>query len=550
LGSSHETQDLPVERVKVLSRANDSSSSGGVQPHPRENEPELRTRRALIRRYYNVIEVSPDGRSAISAAVREALTPQMIYTHVKHLYGADQFWVDPATGEREQRNMAFEKRRLYKLDDKGRLVCGRGYFDAVVDTLEGLGYQVFFQDLTPAGPRPHAYEENWELVDRHVDYRPRQREALELLAANDIGVFDAAPGMGKTFLMSAASLLYPKARFAMITKGKDRMAHLMRELTQFIPTCGKVGGGGKNFSSRVTVYSADSLHHYRDGDADFMMVDEVHEMMADKYVEAMARLFRTTRNFGLSATTAGRADGTDARLESMFGRTIFKMTQQESEALGLVVPVDVRWLDVIMAQNPCTGMQGPTKKRWGIWRNYERNATIAEAANAHPDAQVLIIVETVEHAVYLAQHLPDFELCYGTMSHDTCQKYIEHDMLPVGYTPLPYAERKLIQEEFAAGTLKKVIATDVWSTGVSFEQLQVMIRADARGSKILDTQIPGRVDRISEGKSVGIVYDCMDQFDDEFRGKARGREKNYKKRGWQQVKPVRTGRQMALALND
>lgn len=503
----------------------------------------------LIRRYYNLIEVSPNGLDPLPQTVRDVLTPHMIYTHVKHLYGKDRYWVDPVTGDRQQRSMAFEKRRLYKMDDRGRLVCGRGYLGRVVELLEGLGYDVFYKDMTPEGPRPDAYTENWDLLLNTIEFRPRQEEVLVEIAANECGILDAAPGVGKTFIMAAASLLYNKARFALVTRGKDRMNHLLREVTQFLPSVGMVGAG-QNHKHRVTIYSADSLHKYEEGDADFALFDEFHELMADKYVEVMARRFRTTRNFGLSATTTGRKDGTDARAESFFGRTIFHMTQQESEALGLVVPVEIRWLDVIMQHNPAAGKTGVPQKRWGIWRNDERNEVIAEAANAHPDSQVLILVETVEHAIYLAQFLPDFELVYGTLSEKDCDYYINHEMLPRNYMPLPQHERKAMQEEFETGELRKVIATDVWATGVSFEHLSVLIRGDARNSKILDTQIPGRVDRISDGKDVGIVYDCLDQFDDSLRKKAKDRERNYKKRGWQQTKPERSGRQLTLALND
>jgi hypothetical protein len=79
-----------------------------------------------------------------------------------------------------------------------------------------------------------------------------------------------------------------------------------------------------------------------------------------------------------------------------------------------------------------------------------------------------------------------------------------------------------------------VIATDVWARGVSFDSLQVLFRADARSTPIIDEQIPGRVSRTHAGKSVGILYDCEDSFDTRFRAAAMRRRANYKDKGWAQ----------------
>ena len=84
-----------------------------------------------------------------------------------------------------------------------------------------------------------------------------------------------------------------------------------------------------------------------------------------------------------------------------------------------------------------------------------------------------------------------------------------------------------------------VISTDVWATGVDFEQLSVLVRADDRDSDIVDVQGPGRVSRIYTApdgtrKEVGEVIDCMDTFDPTFYRKSLGRRNSYKLLGWEQ----------------
>ena len=191
-----------------------------------------------------------------------------------------------------------------------------------------------------------------------------------------------------------------------------------------------------------------------------------------------------------------------------------------------------------MNRNPAQGRKNVPKKRWGIWRNQYRNAVIAHTVQQHSDEdQVLILVETIEHAVHLHQFLPEYELCYAEMELEDLDRYKRNGMLPEDYEPMTAERRSELRIAFENHEVKKVIATDVWSTGVSFERLAVLVRADARGSAIMDTQAPGRVARIHDesGKSMGIVYDFDDHFDRGFKSKSRTRRKNYTEKGWEQV---------------
>ncbi len=107
-------------------------------------------------------------------------------------------------------------------------------------------------------------------------------------------------------------------------------------------------------------------------------------------------------------------------------------------------------------------------------------------------------------------------------------------LLPADYKPMTPPRREAMRRAFEEHRLRKVIATDVWSTGVSFEQLAVLIRADARSSEIMDDQAPGRVVRIHEGKQEGLIYDCWDMFDANFKRKSQERWRRYAAKGWTQ----------------
>ena len=153
--------------------------------------------------------------------------------------------------------------------------------------------------------------------------------------------------------------------------------------------------------------------------------------------------------------------------------------------------------------------------------------------------QVLIVARTIEHVLAIKQFLPDFEVIYGgNLSIQDHNWFRREGLWPSGLQPLTREKRIEMTHMFELGVLKKVICTGIWNTGVSFNQLAVLIRADAAGTSIPNTQIPGRVSRIHTDKDKAIVHDYIDCFDPGFLGRSTRRERDYVKNGWLQIKEV------------
>lgn len=486
-----------------------------------------------VRKYGIFLEFGmPDGRP-IPAPLLSALVKPLVYNHVEHLRGLDRLMADGS-----QRYVDITARRLYDLNENGCLQTSLGFLPRLLEICKQNGYDLQYEDLSPPKARPKAYEPDWSRLDRFTEWRYRQRECLGTIASSLCGIINAIPAFGKTEMIGRLAVLFPHAKFAVVTKRKDVAQTIFRRLTKVLSNVGFVGDSKKRYG-RVTVYISKSMHK-ADPDVDFLFVDESHEACADETSEVLLRTFVHSRNFGFTATPDGRADGTSIRLEYMFGPQIFKLGWKEGVDNGLVVPVEVRWINIEMDRNPAAGYKNDvTIKKHGLWRNGVRNSLIAEAVQQHRDDQVLILVETVEHAVMLQQYLPDYALCYGTMEPDKLAEYISEGFLPEGYQPLSPAGREKMREDFEAGTLRHVIATDVWSTGVSFEQLAVLFRADGRDSVTMDDQAPGRVVRLhnESGKKVGIVYDCWDCFSTKFSRVSANKYRRYRKNGWTQFRP-------------
>lgn len=621
----------------------------------------------LIRQSANLIDISIDGVNGLPRELIDALTPMLTYTHKRTLHGAESY--DPITGERRRVQITHPK--LYRIDSD-RICTGAGFTQAVTTKLQELGHRVYYVDLTPAHPRADRYNVHPAAVDGLIQYRARQDECVAAIIASRGGIIKAPTGFGKTTMMSACSLIHPKAKVHIVVKQVSIAYRILRQLTKFLPSVGMIGDG-KYKPGRVTVITADSLHK-SDGDADFLFVDECiagdakiatptgyklmrdiiigdrvlchdgsrvvvravtnkwfkgnrptvlvsaglsqlrctpchvvacgsgwsrvsnlatsallwqlsdsgrdadgcrlasvepstdtdvwdievegchnffadgllvhncHQIVTDNYSTKIAERYKYSRNFGFSATPYARSDGAHARLHSMFGPTIFEMTYQEAVALGLTVQIKVHWLPIRMDRNPAAGKTNDVvRKRHGIWQNEYRNSEIGKAvAELDPDSQTLVLVETVEHAVHLWRHMPTFQLCYSEMKPHDHQEYIRKGFLPPDFVNVTSEMRYNMQLAFERCELKRVIATDVWSTGVDFDNLSTVVRADARDSEIMDTQGPGRASRVKEGKPHGNVIDTIDYFDRNWQTKSRGRFLTYESLGWEQDWP--TGR--------
>ena len=488
----------------------------------------------VIQRCGNVLTITSEDNMPLDLDFVNLLVKDLKYQHVEHLHGQAQR--NPVTGQRQ-----FFKTTEYKLFryENGKLVLPGGYLARIAARLKKLGVKAKFQDVPPARKRPNCFTPQWANLDGRIKFRPRQEECLQTIAKVPCGIIKAVTGFGKSTLIGAAALLFPEAKIHVVTKSVDVAERIVKSIKRFIPRVGFVGDGSRQWE-RVTVITAGSLGH-SDGDADFLFCDEVHQLATINFSKSLAQRYRHSRNFGLSATPYARMDNAHAVLEPLFGPMIFELTYQQAVELGLVVPIRVTWLPIRMSFNPVERYSNRVaKKRYGVWTNHHRNGIIANAVREYDaDKQVLILVETIEHAVHLGHLLPEYTLVYSSMMPSDLANYKKKGLLPKDYKSLTDYDKHRLRDEFEAGTLKKVIATDVWATGVDFEQLNVLVRADDRDSDIVDVQGPGRVSRTyvsPDGikKEFGEVIDCMDTFDSTFYRKSMGRRNSYKLLGWEQ----------------
>jgi superfamily II DNA or RNA helicase len=312
-------------------------------------------------------------------------------------------------------------------------------------------------------------------------------------------------------------------------------------LLRYIPGVGRVGGGHRERGLK-TVYTADSWHH-SSFDADIVLVDECHQLVRPRHLRMLNR-YQQARHFGFTASRNTRADNAWRWLESIYGPVVFFMDNSEAEQLGLSAQVLVQWIEInselMGGVNPILSLDDPVEiKRMAFWRNRPRNRRIAEVVRTlvREGQQVLVLVDTVDHGLHLRRELPEATLCYAEHALQQPHKrlaYIQSGLMTSDEPSMTADRREAYRLAFEGGEMRCAIATSIWHTGVSFDTLNALVRAEGAVSQTRNIQLPGRVCRIDQatGKHVGLLLDCFDSFDPRLARRSHSRRLAYAKRKW------------------
>jgi len=383
-------------------------------------------------------------------------------------------------------------------------------------------------------------EPDWSQRDSSVAFRARQREAIERMIGSDRGRIIVPTAFGKSFLICQYAKIMTKARILITTYANSVLLQIYEELAGALP--GQVGircsAKKQRPDARIVCVSQGTLQAYcgAEQNIDVLLCDEVHEWGSPSRIELL-RSVKEAKMFAFSANES-RPDGAEFLINGIFGPVLLKMDYDEAVDLDLVTPICVVWVPVRSERDPAAYYADPTaRERHGVWRYRQRNLAIVKAARLFPpEDQVLIPVKTLDHALHLKRLLPEFTVVYAPQDVNsiTMRRFTALG-LTQGLPPMTPDRLNMLRHRFSTGSLTKVIATTVWSRGVNFPGLSVVIRADGTNSCIADTQWPGRAARKQDGKTVSLLFDFTDEYNPGFRFKASERKKRYGKNKWTQM---------------
>jgi len=406
-----------------------------------------------------------------------------------------------------------------------------GYVPRIVGGLQKLGMEIVYDDRRPCGlPDPNLS------VLKGIEWRHRQNEVFASLLAHRSGIIKCPMGYGKSFLAKQLARVYPTSKIVVTVTSLDIAKGIFDDLKFDIPDLGFCGTGGQH-PGRVTIAVAKSLEHCP-RDANLVLCDEAHTLCTTSYIKLLNR-FTKAKMFGLTATPEGRSDGADGFMECMFGPIISDVSYQEGVAHGNIVQIDARIYRSPVGPDVSGISNKATADRLGIIRNNDRNKLVIRAVKEleeelGPEAQILVMVDKIEHAYLLGQSLPGYTIVTGVLPKERTEELLANGAMTKEQILCSTKDRDAHRKAFERNELKRVISTRVWDKGVDFRELAGLVRADGLASSIAANQIPGRLSRLGKttDKSVGILVDFYDSFSGNLLSRSKARIKAYKNNGW------------------
>lgn len=426
-------------------------------------------------------------------------------------------------------------RHLLCSTEEGYMLTFAGLYNRVSTAFAKHGYAITKDVALQKSLVPHVDKLTDDDI-KNMDGRDDQMHVLGLVADHPGGfIIDAPTGWGKSYVIVQLCQIFPTHRIAVVSPGKEVTNMLYRRLKEKIRDIGQVGDG-KNFISRITVCTAESLSKLRHIDWDLLLFDEVHRAGAPGTANSISEVFKTAKCVGFSASPTGRSDGSDLVVEALFGPVIYKVDYATSANRGDISPIHVKMYRIEKGAPIMTDLS-VVKNRHGLWRNDIRNEFIAKLiGELDKEDQILVMAATAEHVLNLRKHLPDFDVIFSDMNPKLLKAVHRGDFGDISGMDstgkITDARRAYMRKEFESGRMKRVIATGIWNTGVDFKRLKYLVRADGMASEIQSIQTPGRLSRTHDDKTHGVLIDFIDAFDPTLLRRSMDRVRRYKKNGW------------------
>jgi superfamily II DNA or RNA helicase len=370
-------------------------------------------------------------------------------------------------------------------------------------------------EALPSGPRVHR------------EPRPFQTEAVRAWsAAAGRGVVVLPTGAGKTHVAVMAIEATMRSTLVIApTLDLVRQWYDLLRATFAIPV-GVVGGGDHDVQPlTVTTYDSAYLHMEHLG-ARFGLVvfDECHHLPGPTYALA-ARLCLAPHRLGLTATPE-RADGRDAELDALVGRTVYRRDIGELAGEYLseyeTVQVDVELEPDERAEHDAeralylafvakNGIRLGSPRGFGDFvmrsaqsmegrramRAYRRQRDLAFAASGK--------LAYVEHL--LDRHRDDRALLF-TQDNATAYRVARRFLVPVITHQTKVTERSDILAAFSAGHYGAIVTSKVLNEGVDVRDANVAVVLSGSGSVREHVQRLGRILRKRDGKHA-VLYELV-----------------------------------------
>jgi superfamily II DNA or RNA helicase len=310
----------------------------------------------------------------------------------------------------------------------------------------------------------------------------------------------AVTRFGKTTLLINTLRAFNGLTTVVTAPGIDLLKQLKDEIAAALPDrqVVMIGGSSKTkFASEdITVCSMDSLDKCDHGRTRLLLIDEPHAAVTRGRIPDLLK-FSKARKIGYGATLEGRYDNADILIEGIIGPTLAERTYLEAVKEGAICEIVVIILRVKINTSSLRGHPSRDQVyKSVVYENADLHQKIrAISEDVIPkEWQTLIFIENEKQAIGI-------------------QKAMGEETTIAMAKRMTAKERDAVAARMKDGSITRCISSEIFATGVTFSNLQVVINATGGGGSISGIQKPGRLAEVRPNKRCGVMIDFMFEKD-------------------------------------
>jgi len=340
----------------------------------------------------------------------------------------------------------------------------------------------------------------WPIIYPEITLWEDQKKMVQIALEQQRGIFQAPTGTGKTVLCYA--IIYPlmPCKALVICPSKSIMSQTAREFhDKFSLKTSVYGDGTKDLSGDVVVGLINSLHRIPPEEYcslfDVVIADETHHLSLDgMYYKFLTNCLAPVR-IGLTATADKEGTEKAMAFEGLLGPMIGKFTFGEAVEAKRIAKPKMILLPIPINSNLRDIRTYQEIYRIGIVYNRVRNSIIVKfiAEQAKEGKTAIVFVKLLDHASILLGMMREKGVLCEYVSGEVDDR-----------------ERQRIKSLLRTKQINCVISTSVWKEGLDLPELSIVANCAGYLSDKPVIQMAGRVLRIAEGKTEGIIVDFLD----------------------------------------
>lgn len=418
---------------------------------------------------------------------------------------------------------------VIKEKDFRTIETDQGFDEIVMKYLAENGYHFHYHDHR--GELPHY---NMSLT---YGMRFSQKAVLEeALRKRRSGLIALPTRYGKSRVALNVVRAFDKVTTAILMPGADLVNQMYEFYREELPNREVKKLSAKTRSADVLIGSVDSAHHCQHGKIKLLILDEPHALVTESRIDKI-RAFDRALKLGTGATVTGRFDNKDLLIQGIIGPVLSERTFLEAVDEGAICNIDA--VLIVVQPKMTHAFSRDILLDKNLYRNEAVGAAMQIVCETFPrDWQMLGFIKNEKSAEFMIPYMGE----YGAIAMAK---------------RMTTKERDKFFGKMASGEIKRCLASDIYSQGVTFSALRSVINLAGGGPYTNSVQRPGRLAEVIEGKETGIMVDFifeptdsgMTLYDRTLVNDSRKRYETYIEKGYH-VHFVNSRRELREKLNE